>query len=345
MAALMVVYFHSILQLRNFGVTVTILPVAGETGVDIFFVLSGFLMWTTTVGKKVSAASFILKRLLRIVPLYWMLTIIAGVAAVIAPHLLRNTVYETSHFISSLAFFPQLNPAYINSADETLRITPLLVPGWTLNYEMFFYLIFAIALFFTQSLRLFIIAFLMAAVALFSLISDSTIPALVFYSNIIISEFLMGIGVAIIVKRLWLVKVRWALLTIFIATAMIFLGNYKGLELNRAIIAGIPAAFIIYSLCCIEILTKPKKLTYMHLIGDASYSIYLTHVFTLVICRIIFQHFYKTHNFKIELIFVALCLISSLITGVTVYFLYEKPVADWLGKSKLKPMSRANAKS
>lgn len=333
-AALMVVYFHSVIQLKNLGINMPLLPLAGEAGVDIFFVLSGFLMWITTSKKAVSPLSFILNRLMRIVPLYWMLTIGAGLVVLLSPSLLKHTVFEISHFIASLAFFPALNPAYLNSDDKAVIITPLLVPGWTLNYEIFFYIIFAATLFFPQRLRLLLVVLVFCAVALAGQMFSNVSPAVQFYSNPIISEFVMGIGVAILVQRLWLLNVRWATVVTLVATVLMMIVSYKGLMVNRAIAFGIPAALIVYGLCCLELNIRAINSNCLRMIGDASYSLYLTHVFTLVLCRLIFQRIYETHSLITELIFIILCLCLSLAVGVLTYHLYEKPVSVWLKKSK-----------
>ncbi|MEQ7920556.1 acyltransferase [Xanthomonas sp. WHRI 1810A] len=344
-AALMVVYFHAVMQLKNFSAEAPLLPVVGEAGVDLFFVLSGFLMWITTAGKDVSPGSFMLKRLMRIVPLYWMLTIVAGAVALLAPSLLKHTVLGMTHFISSLAFFPALNPAYLDSTDTAVLITPLLVPGWTLNYEIFFYVIFAGVLFFPQRLRLWLIGAVFVAVTLIGRLSGDVGPALTFYSNPIIFEFLMGIGVAILVRRQMLLNGPMACVLTLVALAVMLLANYADLVPQRAVAFGIPAALIVYGLCCMEIRATVRNFVYLRVVGDASYSLYLTHVFTLVVCRLIFQRFYNGHSLGSELAFIALSLVLSVIVGIMTYYLYEKPASGVLNKFKARAVVPADVRS
>jgi exopolysaccharide production protein ExoZ len=136
MAALMVVGVHFIITFRP--------DLGGPTawtlsrGVNLFFVISGFVMVVT--GTHLSAGDFIRRRIARIVPLYWILTCVIVLRAIVAPNLFKNVVVTGPYFIKSLLFIPFANPA----AGDTLK--PILVPGWTLNYEMFFYAIFALLL-------------------------------------------------------------------------------------------------------------------------------------------------------------------------------------------------------
>lgn len=344
-AAMMVVYFHSVVQLKNFGIDQPLLPMMGESGVDLFFVLSGFLMWITTSGKEVSPGSFMLKRLMRIVPLYWMLTLTAGAAALLAPSLLKHTLFEVTHFVSSLMFFPAPNPSYLEPSQAGLLLTPILVPGWTLNYEMFFYVVFACALFFPQRLRLPLVAGTFVALAVARLALNSQSPALQFYGNPIVFEFVLGMGVAMLVKRRWMIGLAPAAVMTVVALAVMLIANLFDLVVSRAIAFGIPAAFVVYGLCCLEIRGALRNFKYLRIVGDASYSLYLTHVFTLVVCRLIFLHFYKVDSIATELAFVFLCLALSVCGGVLTYYIYEKPTSDFLNKFKTRAAVPADVHS
>jgi exopolysaccharide production protein ExoZ len=344
-AALMVVYYHSVVQLKNFGIENPLLPQIGESGVDLFFVLSGFLMWITTSGKEVSPGSFMLKRLMRIAPLYWMLTLVAGAAALVAPELLKHTLFSTQHFLSSMLFFPAENPSYLDPSEAGLRLTPILVPGWTLNYEMFFYMIFAAALFFPQRLRLWLVAGAFILITLLGTLDGQSNDALLFYGNPIVFEFIMGIAVAILVKRRQMLDAHWAMLMTALAIALMLLANINHLDISRPVAYGIPAAFIVYGLCCMEIRGVLRNFKGLRVVGDASYSLYLTHVFTLVVCRLIFAHFYQVDSVMAEIAFVVLCLALSMTIGVITYYLYEKPATGWLNKFQARAVVPANVRT
>src|SRR3979409_1937400 len=122
-AALGVVYFHttSVAGLKlDWDV--------GSRGVDVFFVISGFIIAYIGTTKP---EQFFLRRLIRVVPFYWAATAFGVAMGAVAPSLFPRTTSSVPHLISSLLFFP---PPAANG-----DVVPTLVLGWSLNYEMFFY--------------------------------------------------------------------------------------------------------------------------------------------------------------------------------------------------------------
>ena len=107
-------------------------------GVDLFFVISGFIMVYTTARRPQRPARFLANRLMRIAPLYWALTLALFALALAAPGLLGTTRADGAALLRSLAFIPG------ERGDGTLR--PILFVGWSLNLEMAFYLVFAACL-------------------------------------------------------------------------------------------------------------------------------------------------------------------------------------------------------
>ena len=124
----------------------------GQAGVDIFFVISGFIMWVTTHDRPTTPLRFMTNRIVRIVPLYWLITLAVAAMAFAVPSLFRGVVLTPEHVIKSLLFIPHYYPGM------PTRVWPLLLPGWTLNYEMVFYLVFAIALLLPRRLMIPLIA-------------------------------------------------------------------------------------------------------------------------------------------------------------------------------------------
>jgi exopolysaccharide production protein ExoZ len=130
----------------------------GAAGVDIFFVISGFVMWVISASHDTPPHRFMANRLRRIIPLYWIATIGLATLAALTPTHLPSVKPSLDHALLSLLFIPHYN------ADG--RIWPLLVPGWTLNYEMFFYALFTIALLFSPRRRLILLSTVMVALVL-----------------------------------------------------------------------------------------------------------------------------------------------------------------------------------
>ena len=151
-AALLVVFLHISFELSSKTNGSIILGFYnlnsfGLLGVDIFFVISGFIIfWIhgNDFQKKNAFQIFFIKRLTRIVPLYWLFTIISALILLLIPELFtKGKEFEFTHFLTSLLFFP-----WYNSVGE---IYPILAVGWTLNIEMYFYFVFALTLFLVNS--------------------------------------------------------------------------------------------------------------------------------------------------------------------------------------------------
>src|SRR5438270_3136635 len=189
-AATMVVFVHMDLQLQRLHY-----PTLGTawmaSGVDIFFVISGFIMWTSVERRPdITAGSFFRNRLIRIVPLYWFATTLVLLVAVIAPQVLNTTVLRPWHAIASYLFIPARHPT-------TRMFWPLLIPGWSLNYEMLFYAIFAVAIALGGQLRvrrLVVIVGMLCGILMVANLTKSRIDIMNFYGNPIVLEFVAGIG-------------------------------------------------------------------------------------------------------------------------------------------------------
>ena len=152
LAALLVVFHHSIIQLapvRDHYAHVEF----GQAGVDIFFVISGFVIYLSNAKGRLGSGEFLKRRIIRIVPLYWLATLAVVAVAVVAPRFFATTTLTAQDVAQSLLFVPAYSAAFPG------QIWPVLVPGWSLNYEMFFYLVFAVGLLVARErLLLFLVA-------------------------------------------------------------------------------------------------------------------------------------------------------------------------------------------
>ena len=144
-AAALVVVLHATGQPFGMEASKPWVWMRGHAGVDIFFVISGFVMAISATGQgRPTAGEFLRRRILRIVPLYWIFTLVmlAKILAVkVHPGLGRDVVHlqtPIGYVLASLFFIP-----YRNSQGD---IAPVLAVGWTLSFEMLFYLLFALAL-------------------------------------------------------------------------------------------------------------------------------------------------------------------------------------------------------
>ncbi|QND15967.1 acyltransferase [Rhizobium leguminosarum bv. trifolii] len=310
-AALMVVYFHAVLQLAKVNPAVDATAfVYGETGVDIFFVLSGFVMSLTTSGRAMSPVDFARRRIKRIVPLYWLATLFSATVALVAPSLLKSTVFDLPHLIASLFFLPWANPA------DPSTITPVVVPGWTLNYEMFFYFVFALLLP-LQEVRRIPAMFAIFAVILIAcrLLPETT--ATRFYREPIILEFLAGVVLGWLYGQKVLLPNRWAWAALAMGFAFLFINEALMPPESRFYAWGIPAIFIVYGAISIDFSRLPV-VGWLNYLGDCSYSIYITHAFTLAFLRVAADRL-PIGILQQPVLFVILSLVLSSIGGAIIH--------------------------
>ena len=114
----------------------------GVVGVSVFFVISGFVMVLSGDRLRAQAdgwKTFALRRIVRIVPLYWIATTSKLAMTLLVPAALIHAQTSWTHVVASYLFVPSRNALG--------RIVPLHTVGWTLNLEMFFYATFCVALF------------------------------------------------------------------------------------------------------------------------------------------------------------------------------------------------------
>ncbi|KPW41753.1 Exopolysaccharide production protein ExoZ [Pseudomonas amygdali pv. mellea] len=238
----------------------------GAVGVDIFFVISGLVIFLSTQNSDMPARRFILHRLIRIVPAYWLYTAAMALLLLIAAPMLPHQVIGWQNFLLSLVFIPSENPGGYG-------LYPTLNVGWTLNYEMFFYLLFSVVFLFQQRHRPLIIA-----AALFAVSEVLARTGLIsrFYGNDIIYEFLLGIGIGILYRRGWIKQALW------LPLAGIAVGLYAINHLTneqRLLNWGLPSALIVLSCISLEPYFQGNRL--LKVLGDCSYSVYLLHVLVL----------------------------------------------------------------
>jgi exopolysaccharide production protein ExoZ len=261
LAALLVVIFH----LNPGGFTI------GAFGVDIFFVLSGFVMvWTAECDQP---GHFLTRRIIRVVPLYWAVTL-AMCTASLVPGLFSTFTFNPQSLTQSLLFIPYAN--------ENGDFWPLIIPGWTLNYEMFFYVIFALSLWLKKPLQ-FTLSLLLGLVILGLFFPfPSTSPA-TFWTHNIILEFALGMLLAR--YRLYGGPLLAGLLIVLGFSALLVDGFSVVTPEWRFIYWGIPALAIVAGCLLLEQNRAwPAWLKPMEAVGDASYSLYLTHGIVIAFC-------------------------------------------------------------
>lgn len=288
-------------------------------GVDVFFVISGFIIWLTASRATVSPGEWWKSRLIRIVPMYWLALIVTLVLI-----LVRGTpdAYPyPSEVIRAFLFIPVRS--HITGGFE-----PYFTPGWSLNYEFLFYAVVALTLFLRRPLvRLAVIAvFFTALVACRKFINPE--DAIQFrLTSPLYFEFLAGIAISLALPKLRqyrFMPVLGALAVVASVAFCLFISPRLYPNSARIVFFGVPAILLTAGVVMLEPLWKRWPVAALKLIGDASYSIYLS------------------HSLFINLVFAALGsfvtaqpVIGSLVTmvaiyagGIAVYHLIEKPLLN-----------------
>lgn len=315
-AALMVVWFHSVGQIP--AVSAMFPATFGNSGVDLFFVISGFIMVVTTSGPGVTAREFIRRRIVRVVPLYWLLTLVMVAAALALPSLFRTLVVAPKTLVESLLFIPHFSASFPSKA------WPLLVPGWTLNFEMFFYLVFAVSLLLPRRIQLpvFVTAFVALVATGLLLGPFASAPAQV-YTDPIMLEFVAGA----LLGRWWL-SGRWqaprwlSVIAMLAGAALLVLRNEPPLGFVNQMLG---AALVVFGSLHGTFggwVNRPLKA-----LGDSSYSLYLTHLFTLGVLRVIWSRAFPGSPSEIgACAFLAISLVGCSLVGMLVYRMIEVPL-------------------
>ena len=332
-AALMVVWHHGIAQIA--GAADYFSMEFGPSGVDLFFVISGFIMVMTTSRTGGNPMDFIQRRFIRVVPLYWLLTLALVAMLLVAPSLFRSTVLTPVSVFQSLLFIPHFSPSHPD------KIWPILVPGWTLNYEMFFYCTFAASLVFTHRLAV-------LASTLFMLIAAGYVlgpfahPAAQTYTNPLLLEFVAGAVLA----HFWVrgklkIPLAGSIIASLTGAALLMPQNAPALGVYTPL-AG--AGLMVYGSLNGRWLSWRNAL--LLTLGDASYSIYLTHVFTLGVCRSVWAKIHPgTNDLVAASTFMVLALIVSAIVGWLSYRWVETPLLNWLHSMRSKKAGTAKIAS
>lgn len=256
--------------------------------------------------KNRTPVQFLKDRIERIAPLYWFLTLSMAVLLIILPSAFGERTFDLVFLVKSLFFVNFLS-----------NLEPLLYVGWTLEYEMLFYLIFALSLFAKNEKA----SLLICATALSFLVMLGL--------NSIIIEFIFGMIIGYVFNNH---KIQ---INNLICIAMIILGfgfltiNWNS-DLSRSITWGIPSVLIFLGF----LLSKPLKNKVFQSLGNASYSIYLVQVFSIPIFYKIIDKLAPDFSYSAE-IYIILCLIFTVIAGVALHLIIEKPLNYLIVKKTL----------
>jgi len=301
----------------------------GMAGVDLFFVISGFIMvYVSWQGPRGGAAPlpFLWRRITRIYPLYWIVS-----AAVLVVWLLRpDLVFASSpdpNIMRSFLLLPQSGE-------------PLLAVGWTLIHEMYFYLIFAGVLLLPRHWMGWVLGAWCVGVTMIGAVFDfAGSPTLALIFNPLLFEFVAGAGLALLYLRRGAVN----LLPIFAALLLLVVGNWvfmnpAGVDVlsdhaHRTTIIG-PIAIALFAVFGLKFGVLDKRPLIW--LGDISYSLYLTHVLTLSLVGRLARDFLD-EGLVDNLVFIFAMFVAALFVAHLTYIWIERPLIRLFRRHRESP--------
>lgn len=336
-AAAFVVFTHA---LMNYDVKISSFNIpfdlGSDFGVKLFFAISGFIIFKSTLRLEPnvkSASHFMARRILRIVPIYWIATLIYAAKL----QFITGEGVEFNALLMSLLFIPYVNP--------TGLVQPVLGVGWSLNYEMFFYFFFSLAILIRFKFRsLFIITvlslFLLVFYAENNQVLHSVKPYFSSYSLLAthyLIFFIVGLLMAhmhetVFLRRLNRPDTQTIPVIILLLGVSLVAINNSG---ESKVIVELMLCILLIGISSISPVSENAKKQpskwrkWIVLSGDGSYSTYLFHGFVLgVTSRIVSKIELVINPYLFALIMTIICTV----VGIIIYKLIEYPMTNNLNK-------------
>ncbi|CAN5586923.1 acyltransferase [soil metagenome] len=303
----------------------------GYTGVDFFFVLSGFIIFyahAKDISTHQPVMPYLTKRLIRIYPIYWFVTITKLIILLCVPTLAKSYEKQISVVVASVLLMPQSN-------------LPLIGAAWTLSYELFFYLLFGVAIWLGGRWGFYLLGIWSLTVLGFAgaeLVGMRGLPdhyLLQFLLNERNLEFVLGCLSAYLVMRGRLPYPR----LIALGGAILFLAagwyvSYGGQVPSYTLFFGIPSLLLITGSASLELQSPVRFASPLIFLGDASYSIYLTQGMVINVLALLLFELHWLTQFNLSLsVLVMVCL--TVLGGSIVYQLVERPLLSLIRARRL----------
>lgn len=306
-----------------------------EGGVDLFFIISGFIMMLVSdplTGRETARSTFLIRRVQRVVPLYWFFNLLLAAGAVAMPSLLRWTTISPELVLTSMFFIPAFHP--VNGG-----VQPLISVGWTLQYEAFFYVVFACLLPLGLGARVVVAAALFTGLVSVAGLAGRGSALAVFLANPIMFEFVAGMAVYWLYRRGGVTRQAGAVVAVLALPVAFWavgsgvaspLGALIDPRWHRAIAWGVPALLLFYSgLALFDIPGMAGRALVK--LGDASYSLYLSHVFVAAAAGKLWAHMGHQTSAAFGLLLVLPCCI---VAALLCHRFIERPLGAAVRRSR-----------
>lgn len=328
LASLLVLLAHLQIKERQYGDVSSLIWQqfrVGSIGVDIFFVLSGFIIFHVagrTPSTKVDAWKFMKNRFIRVLPLYWALSAVALIIFLAQPELVNKSSTKATAIWESFLLIPTDNKLLIQN-------------GWTLSYEFLFYFAFFVVMLLLplkfRAQTLFWAAFSSVFAGL--LIEPNSVFAR-FITDDLLLEFAYGVLIGAIYQNSRIgcyFTAAWGSAAAVAALAtIIFLACVPPSQGTlRGIYFGVPAGLLVFAALALE--KELSRLAPLKILGDSSYSLYLSHVLTLPAAGMIWVKLGL--NTELSNVWLLIYLfVVSVGASIMLYQYFELPVTNQLRK-------------
>ncbi len=297
----------------------------GGYGVDIFFVISGFIVAYVCAS---NTDNFLLKRVIRIAPLYWVGTLGVFLIAVVAPYELNSPNLNAIDLVKSMLFIPFRR--------DTGSVSPVLFLGWSLELEVYFYVIYALALkLYRKGAMVVSSAILVAAAIVGSQIPESA-AIVKFCTHPVIVEFAFGIGVYAFWLRFrpWLGRIPVVVGIVGSLLSYVWILSQTDLATkgNRLTIIGLPSVAML--LCFLSLEGRVPFPKWILSVGNASFSLYLFHPYVL---QLVDKKIVSFSRFTIEALAAAvISIVICVLLAIASFKIVERPSNTFLRRHLIK---------
>lgn len=299
-------------------------------GVDIFFVVSGFIMVHASLdlfGRAGAWREFLKRRLARIVPLYWAMTTLFLLVGLVVPAALNSGAPNLTQILGSLLFWPVVSTQGL--------VQPVYSLGWTLNYEMLFYVLFAAGLALPMRWTLPAVAAVLALLVAVEGLMGPLAQPFSFWAQPIVLEFAAGMGIAVLRQQGF--RLHGAMRVVVAAAGVAVLlvaAHLPGTDGPWSSVLWRGSAAVLLMLaagCGREGIVPVRPVKALAAVGDASYALYLVHPFVIRGMREVALRI----GLLAPIPYIGLALTGSVLAALLLYRYFEKPATRlarrWLG--------------
>lgn len=325
LAAIAVVICHAAQNLDRFAVAPNTSRsfLLGAAGVDLFFVISGFVMVCASeplFGSSRGAITFLCHRIIRIVPLYWLATAFYVAVATLIPGL--GTAYSAHAIAASFLFFPYPGPAG--------GLYPVLGQGWTLNYEMFFYALFAVAVIAPRRIAVALVSIALILIVFMGWLFAPLPAAPSFWTDSIVLEFAFGMILGLGYRQGVKINPVLGVALIIIGFASFALTDFDALASRPRFLAwGIPAALVVAGATFARFSLRNFAWHALAVVGNASYALYLLHTFALR-PLVPAARWLSLHATYWLWFYILAAIVVPVLVALPVHYAFERPVTKAL---------------